>query len=54
MGLRIQIHRDRERIKIFSDSGFDITKRFPLKTKALTAVKDPWLFILDSEIEMWI
>jgi len=54
MGLRIQIHRDRDKVIIFSDSGFKITDRFPLKVRALKAIKDPYLFILDSEIEMWI
>jgi len=51
-GARHQIHRDGDRVLIFSEDGTDNTPRFPTVVKEVLSLREPKL-ILDAEVEMW-
>lgn len=52
-GNRVIVFKSKDKVKIVSDSGTDITHRLPDTEKELLSIKHPEEFILDAELEIW-
>jgi len=50
-GFRVQIHRVRDKVKIWSEDGGDVTHRFPSIVKEIKTWR--WDVVVDAEITGW-
>ena len=53
-GFRVQIHKQGDKIILWSEDGGRVDQQFPTLVKELKTITSPPSFILDAEMELWV